>query len=157
MAWRGRKAPTQFVFRLDFHIWRILAELGYLKKTHILMYARFFKYPSSTNLHSNLKVQLARKVRHRDFAKWKTLARFFARIFCLIEASKRVREGAYASMWPNEQAKTTKSKRKSRRKKGGRSSAGRAPALHAGGQEFDPPRLHQSIVFTNWFQKECPN
>ena len=24
----------------------------------------------------------------------------------------------------------------------GRSSAGRAPALHAGGQEFDPPRLH---------------
>ena len=25
----------------------------------------------------------------------------------------------------------------------GRSSAGRAPALHAGGQEFDPPRLHQ--------------
>ena len=25
---------------------------------------------------------------------------------------------------------------------GGRSSAGRAPALHAGGQEFDPPRLH---------------
>ena len=27
--------------------------------------------------------------------------------------------------------------------KGGRSSAGRAPALHAGGQEFDPPRLHQ--------------
>lgn len=26
---------------------------------------------------------------------------------------------------------------------GGRSSAGRAPALHAGGQEFDPPRLHQ--------------
>ena len=26
----------------------------------------------------------------------------------------------------------------------GRSSAGRAPALHAGGQEFDPPRLHQN-------------
>ena len=26
---------------------------------------------------------------------------------------------------------------------GGRSSAGRAPALHAGGREFDPPRLHQ--------------
>ena len=25
----------------------------------------------------------------------------------------------------------------------GLSSAGRAPALHAGGQEFDPPRLHQ--------------
>ena len=24
----------------------------------------------------------------------------------------------------------------------GYSSAGRAPALHAGGQEFDPPRLH---------------
>jgi hypothetical protein len=24
----------------------------------------------------------------------------------------------------------------------GRSSVGRAPALHAGGQEFDPPRLH---------------
>ena len=25
----------------------------------------------------------------------------------------------------------------------GCSSAGRAPALHAGGQEFDPPHLHQ--------------
>ena len=24
----------------------------------------------------------------------------------------------------------------------GYSSAGRAPALHAGGQEFDPPKLH---------------
>ena len=30
-----------------------------------------------------------------------------------------------------------------RSKNRGRSSAGRAPALHAGGQEFDPPRLHQ--------------
>ena len=28
-------------------------------------------------------------------------------------------------------------------REGGRSSAGRAPALHAGGREFDPPRLHQ--------------
>ena len=27
----------------------------------------------------------------------------------------------------------------------GCSSAGRAPALHAGGQEFDPPHLHQSL------------
>ena len=26
----------------------------------------------------------------------------------------------------------------------GLSSAGRAPALHAGGREFDPPRLHQN-------------
>ena len=25
----------------------------------------------------------------------------------------------------------------------GLSSAGRAPDLHSGGQEFDPPRLHQ--------------
>ena len=29
------------------------------------------------------------------------------------------------------------------KKKWGCSSAGRAPALHAGGQEFDPPHLHQ--------------
>ena len=28
-------------------------------------------------------------------------------------------------------------------RKWGCSSAGRAPALHAGGQEFDPPHLHQ--------------
>ena len=28
----------------------------------------------------------------------------------------------------------------------GCSSAGRAPALHAGGQEFDPPHLHQARV-----------
>ena len=28
----------------------------------------------------------------------------------------------------------------------GRSSAGRAPALHAGGQEFDPPRLHHLVL-----------
>ena len=27
----------------------------------------------------------------------------------------------------------------------GLSSAGRAPALHAGGQEFDPPRLHHFL------------
>ena len=27
----------------------------------------------------------------------------------------------------------------------GRSSVGRAPALQAGGQEFDSPRLHQSL------------
>ncbi len=27
----------------------------------------------------------------------------------------------------------------------GRSSAGRASALHAEGQEFDPPRLHQEM------------
>ena len=31
----------------------------------------------------------------------------------------------------------------------GCSSAGRAPALHAGGQEFDPPHLHQGDVETN--------
>ena len=29
----------------------------------------------------------------------------------------------------------------------GCSSAGRAPALQAGGQEFDSPHLHQSVVF----------
>ena len=28
----------------------------------------------------------------------------------------------------------------------GCSSAGRAPALHAGGQEFDPPHLHQKGI-----------
>ena len=33
----------------------------------------------------------------------------------------------------------------------GRSSAGRAPALHAGGQEFDPPRLHQQF---GWMYEE---
>ena len=27
----------------------------------------------------------------------------------------------------------------------GHSSAGRAPALHAGGREFDPPWLHQNL------------
>ena len=35
---------------------------------------------------------------------------------------------------------------KYRSKKRGRSSAGRAPALHAGGREFDPPRLHQRLL-----------
>ena len=30
-------------------------------------------------------------------------------------------------------------------KLGGHSSAGRAPALHAGGREFDPPWLHQTF------------
>ena len=30
---------------------------------------------------------------------------------------------------------------------GGCSSAGRAPALQAGGQEFDPPQLHQMDAF----------
>ena len=35
----------------------------------------------------------------------------------------------------------------------GCSSAGRAPALHAGGQEFDPPQLHQMVVRKNIFAK----
>ena len=30
---------------------------------------------------------------------------------------------------------------------GGLSSAGRAPALHAGGQGFDPPRLHHHTTY----------
>ncbi len=30
----------------------------------------------------------------------------------------------------------------------GLSSAGRAPALHAGGQRFDPARLHQKKILT---------
>ena len=34
-------------------------------------------------------------------------------------------------------------KSESSKKSGGCSSAGRAPALHAGGQEFEPPHLHQ--------------
>jgi hypothetical protein len=29
----------------------------------------------------------------------------------------------------------------------GLSSAGRAPDLHSGGQEFDPPRLHQDFLY----------
>ena len=39
----------------------------------------------------------------------------------------------------------------------GRSSAGRAPALHAGGREFDPPRLHQfikNLVKADYIKKE---
>ena len=36
----------------------------------------------------------------------------------------------------------------------GCSSAGRAPALHAGGQEFDPPHLHQERVWNgDWLPK----
>ena len=34
--------------------------------------------------------------------------------------------------------------------KGGRSSVGRAPALQAGGQEFDSPRLHQKPDTSSW-------
>ena len=34
--------------------------------------------------------------------------------------------------------------------KGGRSSVGRAPALQAGGQEFDSPRLHQKPDTSGW-------
>ena len=33
----------------------------------------------------------------------------------------------------------------------GCSSAGRAPALQAGGQEFDPPHLHQSLLESDTF------
>ena len=33
----------------------------------------------------------------------------------------------------------------------GCSSAGRAPALQAGGQEFDPPHLHQSLLISDTF------
>lgn len=42
---------------------------------------------------------------------------------------------------------TTKLKKKKlKQKKRGRSSAGRAPALHAGGREFESPRLHQEAA-----------
>ena len=42
---------------------------------------------------------------------------------------------------------------------GGLSSAGRAPALHAGGQRFDPARLHNDrrsllLFFENWIEKQ---
>ena len=41
----------------------------------------------------------------------------------------------------------------------GVSSAGRAPALHAGGQEFDPPTLHQRRKLLahrrHWFINQC--
>ena len=33
----------------------------------------------------------------------------------------------------------------------GVSSAGRAPVLHAGGQEFDPPTLHHFLKLKNTF------
>ena len=40
----------------------------------------------------------------------------------------------------------------------GCSSAGRAPALHAGGQEFDPPHLHQERVWTgDWLPRMRAN
>ena len=36
----------------------------------------------------------------------------------------------------------------------GRSSAGRAPALQAGGQEFDSPRLHQICLYLENYIEE---
>ena len=40
----------------------------------------------------------------------------------------------------------------------GCSSAGRAPALHAGGQEFDPPHLHQERVWNgDWLSETRAN
>ena len=36
----------------------------------------------------------------------------------------------------------------------GYSSAGRAPALHAGGQRFDPAYLHQSSLLSSWYKKK---
>ena len=44
-----------------------------------------------------------------------------------------------------------------RRNQRGLSSAGRAPALHAGGQEFDPPRLHHYNVLKEYKLKEIFN
>ena len=38
----------------------------------------------------------------------------------------------------------------------GCSSAGRAPALQAGGQEFDPPHLHQSLKDKWYIQYVVP-
>ena len=37
----------------------------------------------------------------------------------------------------------------------GYSSAGRAPALHAGGQEFDPPHLHQERMWNGDWLPKC--
>ena len=46
-------------------------------------------------------------------------------------------------------------------KSGGISSAGRAPALQAGGQRFDPAILHQAWMFSAWSNEQvilkgCP-
>ena len=54
-----------------------------------------------------------------------------------------------------EEKKKEKKKTKKKNKKAvpekiwGCSSAGRAPALQAGGQEFDPPHLHHKILLIN--------
>ena len=54
-----------------------------------------------------------------------------------------VRQGKLLFNFEGTERKLHKGIRKQVPVKWGCSSAGRAPALHAGGQEFDPPHLHQ--------------
>ena len=39
----------------------------------------------------------------------------------------------------------------------GFSSAGRAPALQAGGQRFDPANLHHIVLYLNWLERTTDN
>ena len=56
----------------------------------------------------------------------------------MMESARALREVIERMQLHNQRRHLTLRKR-------GCSSAGRAPALHAGGQEFDPPHLHQRV------------
>ena len=103
---------------------------------------------------------LAQKSLRVTHVKWLTkngkLGWIYAGFLLLGKACGGANEGAYISMWLNEQ-RAQRSIAIKRQVNWGHSSAGRAPALHAGGREFDPPWLHQLYNVWRWEQKVAVN
>ena len=60
------------------------------------------------------------------------------------ETARSARKMYWGTSTKHDEAVTKHSSAR-RSQKWGRSSAGRAPALQAGGQEFDSPRLHHNM------------
>ncbi len=80
--------------------------------------------------------------------RWISLKRsagFLRRIFCSRQGARRS-DRRSIHRYVTERAQAQRGIGRKRQVKRGHSSAGRAPALHAGGREFDPPWLHQLCV-----------
>ena len=76
----------------------------------------------------------------------KATQKSFCKDFCFNRGVEvRERGSGHKSVTELATRRQRRVKQKAAAKKWGRSSAGRAPALHAGGQEFDPPRLHHLV------------
>ena len=76
---------------------------------------------------------------------WKLRSRFMTSITLIGAKQRGMRGRCTGGTSTKHDEAVTKHSSARRSQKWGRSSAGRAPALQAGGQEFDSPRLHHNM------------